>query len=135
MPAHRISIPEIVDARGRLIFAEEGRHVPFAIKRVFAIYGIQEGATRADHAHRQQQQLLVMLAGECRVIIDDGKARREEHLDAPTEGLYVPALNWVKLVDFARAAVCLVLASGFYDAADYVRDYSEFKKIVATKIN
>jgi len=33
---------------------------------------------------------------------------------------------WRDLGDFSSGAVCMVLASEVYDAADYIRDYEEF---------
>jgi dTDP-4-dehydrorhamnose 3,5-epimerase-like enzyme len=123
----KITLPEIRDPRGNLVFAEERRHVPFAVKRVFAIYGVPPGSARGGHAHRAQEQLLVMLAGECTVVVDDGRNRTEERLETPTAALYVPAGLWLELRDFSGGAICLVLASGAYDEDDYIRDYSEFR--------
>jgi dTDP-4-dehydrorhamnose 3,5-epimerase-like enzyme len=130
--AHRrIALPEIKDPRGALMFAEQGRHIPFPVKRVFALYGIPEGSARGGHAHRAQEQFVVMLAGSCTVVVDDGEARVAESLSSPTEGLYVPAGLWLDLTAFSRDAVCLVLASGLYDEADYIRDRAEFVRVKA----
>ena len=123
----KITLPELRDPRGNLVFAEERRHVPFAVKRVFAIYGVPRGGARGGHAHRAQQQLLLMLAGGCTVVVDDGRSRVEERLETPTAALHVPAGQWLELKDFSSGAICLVLASGPYDEADYIRDYSEFR--------
>jgi hypothetical protein len=127
--ARIIALPEIADARGRLMFGEEGRHIPFAIKRVFAIYGVPKGERRAGHAHRRQEQFIIMLAGECRITIRDGAGLREQCLHRPTDGLYVPPLSWIELDTFSPGAVCLVLSSGAYDEADYIRDYTEFERL------
>ena len=41
---------------------------------------------------------------------------------------------WRELDNFSSGSVSLVLASDFYDEADYIRDYDEFMDIVnATK--
>jgi hypothetical protein len=127
MTARKITLPEIVDERGRLMFGEEGRHIPFAIKRIFAIYDVREGAKRGGHAHRRQEQFIIMLSGECRIVIHDGTGIREECLNRPDTGLYVPSLIWIELSGFSSGAVCLVLTSGAYDEADYIRDYVEFQ--------
>jgi dTDP-4-dehydrorhamnose 3,5-epimerase-like enzyme len=130
MTARKITLPEIVDERGRLMFGEEGRHIPFAIKRIFAIYDVRQGATRGGHAHRRQEQFIVMLSGACRITIRDGAGIREEVLSGPTMGLYVPPVIWIELSGFSPGAVCLVLASGVYDEADYIREYVEFQNLV-----
>jgi dTDP-4-dehydrorhamnose 3,5-epimerase-like enzyme len=129
----KIALPEVADHRGRLMFAEDGRHVPFPIRRIFAIYDIPSGIARGGHAHRSQEQLLVMLAGACRVVIDEGSSKSEEALNSPTQGLYVPPRVWIELKDFARASVCLVLTSDHYDEHDYIRDYDEFKHLIVDR--
>ena len=127
--ARIVTLPEIADARGRLMFGEEGRHIPFAIKRIFAIYGVREGERRGGHAHRQLEQFIIMLAGECRITIRDGANVSEQCLRTPTDGLYVPPVIWIELDAFSEGAVCLVLTSAAYDEADYIRDYTEFERL------
>ena len=130
--AKRITLPEVLNDRGRLIFAEHGRHIPFAVKRIFAIYEVPTGASRGGHAHRVQQQLLIMLAGACTLLADDGTVRIEERMQDPTEGIYIPSRLWIELSDFTAGSVCLVLASDLFDEQDYIRDYGEFKRLAVT---
>jgi len=115
------------------MFAEQDRHVPFQVKRVFAIYDVAEGAQRGRHAHRTQHQFLVMLAGSCLVSVDEGNVKFTERLDSPTQGLYVPPLIWIELTQFDKNAVCLVLTSDLFSEADYIRDHTEFASIVASR--
>ncbi len=131
-PYKKVALPEI-EGRGRLMFAEESRHIPFPIKRIFAIYDVPTGIRRGGHAHRAQEQFIVLLSGGCTFSIDDGVARTEERLAKPTEGLYIPARLWLELSDFAPNSVCLVATSGLYDEQDYIRDYGEFKNLAASR--
>jgi dTDP-4-dehydrorhamnose 3,5-epimerase-like enzyme len=126
MEVTKIVLPEVRDSRGALMFAEQGRHIPFSVKRIFAIYDVPAGVQRGGHAHRAQEQFLMMLAGACKVVIDDGTSRVEESLVRPSEAIYVPAGLWLELRDFTAGAICVVLSSGPYDEADYVRDYREY---------
>jgi dTDP-4-dehydrorhamnose 3,5-epimerase-like enzyme len=123
----RVALPEIVDERGHLMFAQESQHIPFSVKRIFCIYNVPSGVERGGHAHRVQEQFLVMINGECVVVIDDGFVTAEQPLRHRTEGLYVPAGIWLELSNFGPDAICLVLSSGRYDEADYIRDYREFR--------
>jgi hypothetical protein len=129
----RIALPEVVDDRGHLMFAEEPRHIPFLVKRIFAIYDVPPNVARGGHAHRVQEQFLVMMNGGCLVVVDDGVHRSEHALKQRTEGLYVPAGVWLVLSSFDAAAVCLVLSSGRYEEADYIRDYEEFRAVAASR--
>jgi len=129
-PRHRlIELKEIADARGNLVFAQEGDHIPFPVRRIFTLYGIPEGMARGGHAHRAQHQLLMLMAGACTVAIDDGKNISRVHLDRPNLLLHVPPMLWLDLTDFSFGAVCEVLASGLYDEADYIRDQAEFRRL------
>jgi len=129
----RVTLPETADLRGRLMFAEEDRHIPFLVRRVFAIYQVPAEQTRGAHAHRTCHQFIVMLAGGSTISIDEGTETCEERLDHPTQGLYVPPLVWIELRDFTPDAVCLVLTSEHFDQADYVRDRVEFERLAATR--
>ncbi len=112
------------------ITLEAEKSVPFEIKRVYYIYGTQQGVARGFHAHRNLKQVAVCVSGKCRMILDDGKVREEAWLDSPTKGLLINDLVWREMHDFSDDCVLLVLASEHYDEDDYIRDYDEFLEAV-----
>ncbi|QPT40314.1 WxcM-like, C-terminal [Oligella ureolytica] len=122
--------PPLGDARGSLVALEAEKTVPFEIKRVYYIFGTQQGVARGFHAHHNLKQVAVCVTGKCRMILDDGKNREEAWLDSPTKGLLIGDLIWREMHDFSEDCVLLVLASEHYDEADYIRDYDAFIKIV-----
>lgn len=128
-----IELPKIVDARGNLSFIEGGRHAPFDIKRIYYLYDVPGGATRAGHAHRALHQLILAISGSFDVVLDDGTKTRTVQLNRSFLGLYICPGIWRELVNFSSGAVCLVLASEYYDASDYLRDYEEFRSFVGCK--
>jgi oxalate decarboxylase/phosphoglucose isomerase-like protein (cupin superfamily) len=121
-----IELPKIHDPRGNLTFIESGIHVPFEIKRVYYLYDVPGGATRAGHAHKKLQQVLVAIAGSFDVLLDDGKKRELHHLNRSYCGLYIYPLTWRVIDNFSSGAVCLSIVSAFYDESDYFRDYDKF---------
>ncbi len=121
---HRL--PLIDDLRGKLSFAEYERHVPFAIKRYFLVFGVSSEHIRGEHAHKTLHQFLVCVHGRCHLVADDGINRQEFVLDSPAVGVYLPPATWAVQYKHSADAVLLVLASGYYDSSDYIRDYSEF---------
>ncbi len=121
-----IELPKIADPRGNLSVIEGGRHVPFDIKRVFYLYDVPGGETRAGHALKTTEQFIIAASGSFDVVLDDGTERRVYGLNRSWKGIYVPPMMWRELVNFSSAGVCLVLASAYYDESDYIRDYQEF---------
>lgn len=120
-----LELPRMEDPRGTLTFVEEMRHVPFDVKRVFYIYDIPTGEGRGAHAHRTTHQFIICLSGSFDVALDDGRNTKVVHLNRPWKGLHVHPLIWAAEINFDPGSVCLVLASELYDAADYVRDYTQ----------
>jgi dTDP-4-dehydrorhamnose 3,5-epimerase-like enzyme len=121
-----LDLPKISDPRGNLSVIEGGRHVPFDIKRVYYLYDVPGGSTRAGHGHVELQQMIIAMSGSFDVIVDDGFSRKKVHLNRSYYGLYIPGMMWRELENFSSGAVCLVMASTLYDAADYFHDYNDF---------
>lgn len=118
------------DERGELVALEGERNIPFPIRRVYYMTGMKADEPRGFHAHRKLQQVAVCVAGRCRMVLDDGRAREEVWLDQPDVGLVIGDLVWREMHDFSSDCVLLVLASELYDEADYIRDYDAFLKVV-----
>ena len=123
-----IDLPKIADPRGNLTFIEADRHIPFAIQRVYYLYDVPGGAERGGHAHKNLHQLIIAMSGSFDIHLDDGTQKKRFHLNRSYSGLYVCPGIWRELDNFSSGSVCMVLASNFYDEADYFRDYSEFLK-------
>ena len=121
-----IDLPRINDPRGNLTFVESGLQVPFGIKRVYYLYDVPGGATRAGHAHKTLQQVLIAIAGSFDVLLDDGKEKKLYHMNRSYFGLYIYPLTWRLINNFSSGAVCLSIVSDFYKETDYYRDYNEF---------
>jgi hypothetical protein len=121
-----IDLPRINDVRGNLTFIEGGRHVPFEVKRVYYLYDVPGGATRAGHAHKELQQFLIAMSGSFDVTLDDGVARRTVHLCRSYYGLYIPPMIWREIDNFSSGSVCMALASSYFEESDYYRDYPTF---------
>lgn len=128
--AKLIDLPKIADPRGNLTFIETQCQVPFEIKRVFYLYDVPGGESRAGHANRELEQFIVAASGSFDVVLDDGCESRTWSLCRSYYGLYVPGMIWRELDNFSSGSVCLVLCSELYDADDYYRDYDEFRRAV-----
>jgi oxalate decarboxylase/phosphoglucose isomerase-like protein (cupin superfamily) len=124
---------KIPDPRGNLTPIEGGVDVPFDIRRVYWIYDVPGGASRGGHAYRTLEEVFVSLSGSFDLTVDDGRGSTVRMtLNRGYYGAYVPPLLWRGLSNFSTNAVCLIMASEHYDAADYVRDYDEFAELRRT---
>lgn len=121
-----IDLPKISDPRGNLTFIEGGHHLPFQIKRVYYLYDVPGGATRAGHGHKTLEQFMIAMSGSFDVKLDDGRARKQYHLNRSHYGLYISPMIWREIDNFSSGSVCMVLASDFFQEQDYHRDYQEY---------
>ena len=118
------------DERGSLVSLEDQKNVPFTIRRVYYLYGTQEGVRRGFHAHQKLTQLVIAVCGSCRFLLDDGREQVELLLDNPAQGLLVEPMIWHEMYDFSEDCVLMVLADAHYDEKDYIRNYEEFSQVV-----
>ncbi len=124
-----IELPTIKSRAGNLTPIHCCIDVPFDVKRVFFVYDIPYGKTRGLHAHKQCHQFLVAASGSFDVQLDDGKKKKSISINRPTQGIHVLPGIWSKEYNYSSGAICLVLASEVYTEDDYIRKYSDFKKI------
>lgn len=120
-------------ANGNLTVVENGKLIPFDIKRVFYIYDVPGGEERGGHSHKRLQQVIVAISGAFDVLLDDGVNQRSVTLNRPYQGLLVAPGVWSKQHNFSSGSVCLVLASDHYCEEDYVRDYDQFLQLTSNK--
>lgn len=124
-----IDFPIVHEPRGNLSFIEGERQIPFPIQRVYYLYDVPGGAVRGGHAHKDLQQVIIALSGSFDVVLDDGSDRTKVSLNRSYHGLYLPNMIWRELENFSSGAVCLVLASHYYEEDDYIRDIAQFRSL------
>jgi hypothetical protein len=122
-----IHLQKIHDRAGNITPVENHIHVPFDVRRIYYLYDIPGGESRAAHGHRNLEQFMVAASGSFDITIDDGLCKKTVHLNRPDFGLHIQPGIWRDISNFSSGAICLVLASLLYDEADYLREYPEFK--------
>lgn len=131
MKAKIIDLPKILDRRGNLSFLEDNNHIPFSIERVHCIYDVPGGQSRGGHAYKTTKEFIIALSGSFDVLVDNGDHEIRYHLNRSYFGLYVPAGNWRVMENFSTNSLALVVSSTPYDINDYIRDFGEFKSLLA----
>jgi len=112
--------------KGNISVIENGKTIPFKVKRIYYLYDVPGGESRGGHAHKNLRQLIVAASGSFDVTLNDGYLKRTYSINRPYQGLLVVPGIWRELDNFSSGSVCLVLASTEYSAEDYIRDYDEF---------
>ena len=128
-----IAIPGATDERGSINFLEYGKGLDFPVKRAFWWHHIAAGQRCGRYGHRLNSLVLVAMTGGCLVHLDGCCFKESMVLNDPARALLIAPLVWHELTDFAEGSVILVMASDLYDEAEDLRDYDEFKRLVATR--
>jgi dTDP-4-dehydrorhamnose 3,5-epimerase-like enzyme len=115
--AHLIDLQTFTDLRGNLTVIE--KVIPFDIKRIFYIYGV-DGSARGGHRHKKTIQAAIALQGSCRILNNDGEKKSEFILEKPNQCLILEPKDWHTMDRFTRNAILMVLASENYDMNDYI---------------
>ena len=111
---------------GALSFLEGKRDIPFPIRRVYWITETEADLHRGFHAHKLNCQLLFCPYGIIDIILDNGKEKNTVRLDKPGKGLLLMPGLWREMIWKKSGSVLCVLASEYYDAKEYIRNYDDF---------
>ncbi|MCS6820656.1 MAG: FdtA/QdtA family cupin domain-containing protein [Microscillaceae bacterium] len=115
--AYLISLKTFTDSRGNLTVIEKA--IPFDIKRIFYIYGV-DNSERGGHRHHETMQAAICIQGSCKIYNHDGEKEEVFVLDSPAKCLILEPKDWHKMYDFSQDAILMVLASTFFDPKDYI---------------
>lgn len=95
--------------------------LPFTIRRVFYIYGVDQ-SVRGGHRHHSTVQACICLQGSCQVRVHDGRRQETFLLNQPDHCLLLYPQDWHSMEGFTPDAIFLVLASEAYDPDDYIHE-------------
>ena len=121
--AHIVDLKTFTDQRGNLTVIE--KVVPFDIKRIFYIYGVDD-SIRGGHRHHKTIQAAICIQGSCIIGNNNGVVTTEFHLDKPHKCLILNPEDWHQMYQFTPDAILMVLASEYFDPSDYIYEpYSD----------
>lgn len=117
--ARLIDLTTYTDPRGNLTVIE--KVIPFDIKRIFYIYGVDD-SVRGGHRHHRTYQAAICIQGSCLIVNNDGSKQENFVLDKPGKCLILEPKDWHAMHHFTKDAILMVLASENFEPNDYIRE-------------
>lgn len=117
-----IELQTLVTSRSKLTVIEK---LPFEIKRVYYLHGVDSTVPRAGHAHKDLRRLLIAAHGHFDIKLD-GECHT---LSDPSMGLLIEPMQWLEFDYISHDAVVLVIASKEHDETDCIRDKQDLEKL------
>ena len=116
------------DERFSLIPLEVAEHVPFEVRRIYAI--VDGKLPSGSHCHKVEQEVFFCARGGAVAQIDDGSGVRDVPLK-PGDAMYVGTYVWHHFASWEPGTVVIAVSSTSYNPKreDYITDYEEFKRI------
>lgn len=115
--AEFVDLKTFTDSRGNLTVIE--KVVPFDIKRIFYIYGVDK-SERGGHRHKKTLQAAICIKGSCIISNNNATASQDFILDRPDKCLILEPKDWHVMHSFSEDAILMVLASEYFDQNDYI---------------
>ena len=125
-----IKLKSYSDIRGNISVANFDEEIPFEPKRFYMVSEVPSKETKGQFALKTCQQFITCARGSCHILVDDGKNRQEILLNSPNIGVYIHPKVWVTQYKYSEDALLVVFASEQYNPEDYIRNYSDFLKII-----
>lgn len=117
--AEIIEVKVIEDERGSMGILDKPESLPFSVKRVLFIYGVE--GERGGHGHKRTIQGLICIKGSCEIFVNNGIEKNNFILNSPEKCLILNPEDWHKM-KLTKDAVLLALGSEYYDPEDYVKE-------------
>ncbi|MCR5041948.1 MAG: FdtA/QdtA family cupin domain-containing protein [Clostridia bacterium] len=126
-----IKIDSFRDERGLLsVFDRDA--IGFDAKRVFFLSGQTESSVRGDHASLFSEWL-ILLAGSCRVELDDGTRSERTELSEPFTALLVPPMIWRRVTGFSADCLICSVCDREHDPSFYIKDRAKYLELLGLK--
>lgn len=120
------------DDRGDLMVFEKNKNLFFQPKRIYILNNFKKGKIRGNHAHVTLKQAIVCLSGNCDIRFEDKNGVSIAKLSSSTkEAVYIQGVVWREIYNASIDCCLLIIADQEYNEEDYIRDYSEFKRILS----
>lgn len=134
MIGRKLSFVDIPEENGTIVYYEKGAEIPFAAERIVCVSDVPEGASRMNFASITADHVLTTIRGTATLHLDNVKGQRTYRLRRKNEGVYVPKMVWMRVTDFSKDAILMVLSNKTRMQSPVIDDYGEFVRIKEEKL-
>lgn len=119
----RIATADHVDARGWLCPIDFSAFCFHPI-RAFAV-AAHDGMARGGHAHRESQQLFMLISGRIDVEFSDGHQRGQLQLTETSRAILIQPRIWTRQIFHGVTALLMVFSDRSYDPDSYIHSEAD----------
>ena len=129
----KIKIKSFKSFSGKLIPITFNKKFPFAVKRIFFLYGIKN-KIRGDHAHKKCSQLFMAVSGKMILNIKTPYSKKKFLIGSNSKhAILVPSKYWCSIKFTKKDSILMVMADRYYEFNDYLETFDDYKKYLLKK--
>ena len=103
-------------------------NLPFQPKRIYWITAFSKSEPRGFHAHKNLNQILIVVSGSINLVLYRGNEKSEFELHSNDKILIIPRGTWREIYALQDNTTIMVLADRNFEEEDYLRDWVEYLK-------
>ena len=129
----KIKIKSFKSFSGKLIPITFNKKFPFAVKRIFFLYGIKN-KIRGDHAHKKCSQLFMAVSGKIILNIKTPYLKKKILIGKNSKhAILVPPKYWCSIKFLEKNSILMVACNKNYEVDDYLESFKEYKEYLGKK--
>ena len=129
----KIKIKSFKSFSGKLIPITFNKKFPFAVKRIFFLYGIKN-KIRGDHAHKKCSQLFMAVSGKIILNIKTPYLKKKILIGKNSKhAILVPPKYWCSIKFLEKNSILMVACDKHYEVDDYLENFKEYKEYLGKK--
>ena len=129
----KIKIKSFKSFSGKLIPITFNKKFPFAVKRIFFLYGIKN-KIRGDHAHKKCSQLFMPVSGKMILNIKTPYLKKKILIGKDSKhAILVPPKYWCSIKFHEKNSILMVACNKHYEVNDYLESFKEYKEYLGKK--
>lgn len=114
------------DAQSASLSVLEFSDLPFLPQRIYFMQNFVTGTTRGNHAHKELDQVFLVLQGELTIEVKRGVATQLFKMNRESGQLLLKRGAWRVISNASKDAILMVIASAPYNESDYIRNWDEY---------